>query len=120
MEIDIIEYIESCVPSLKDNLYPLFTVEADKTTGVFSFKPLSGGHIKETQLEFKIIGLDYDEVKIIEKQIIDILDIEEDEASITYGSTYFRSSLSGGGILFRDDLQMYEDTLYFIIRWRCI
>ena len=119
MEIDIIEYLETKLPHLKGRFYPLFTTDISKSTVVFTFKPLTGGHIKQSQLDLKIIGSDYDEIKEIENQINELLDLEEDKPSITYSFTYFRSSLSGGGILFRDDLQMYENTLYFIIKWRC-
>ncbi|MEW8955763.1 hypothetical protein [Clostridium sp.] len=119
MEIDIKNYIESNVTELKDRLFPIFTTDIEKPSIVYTFSPISGGHIKQSQLELKIIWSDYDQVKEIETTINKIMDMEEDKPFITYGSTYFKSSLSGGGLLFMDDLQMYENTLIFIITWRC-
>ncbi|MEF9952636.1 MAG: hypothetical protein RSA01_00515 [Clostridium sp.] len=119
MEVDIINFIESSIPSLRNRIYPIFTTEARETSVTYLFKPINGGHVLQSQLELRVIGLYYDEVKELERILIDLLDIEDNKASIAYGTTYFRSSLSGGGILFRDDLQMYEDILYFTIRWRC-
>lgn len=79
---------------------------------------MSGGVVKQSQLELNIIWNDYDEVKEIEKIINKILDIEENKSFVCTGQTYFKSSLAGGGCLYNDELQMYEDTLIFIIKWR--
>lgn len=119
MEIDIKNYIENDITELKDRLFPIFTTDTEKPSIVYNFTPISGGHIKQSQLELKIIWPDYDQVKEIETNINKIMDMEEDNPFIAYENTYFRSSLSGGGLLFRDDLQIYEDTLIFIITWRC-
>lgn len=119
MEIDIKNYIEGNVTELKDRLFPIFTIDIESLSIVYNFSPISGGHIKQTQLELKIIWSDYDYIKEIEDKINKIMDMEEDKPFTDYGSTYFKSSLSGGGLLFRDDLQMYEDTLIFMITWRC-
>lgn len=119
MEIDIKNYIENSIVELKDRLFPVFTTDIGKPSVVYNATPISGGHIKESQLELKIVWNDYDQVKEIETNINKIMDMEEDKPFIAYGNTYFKSSLSGGGLLFRDDLQMYEDTLIFIITWRC-
>ncbi|AUM96149.1 MULTISPECIES: hypothetical protein [Clostridium] len=119
MEIDIKNYIENNITELKDRFFPIFTTDTEKPSIVYNFTPISGGHIKQSQLESKIIWSDYDQVKEIEDKINKIMDMEEDKPFIAYGNTYFRSSLGGGGLLFRDDLQMYEDTLIFIITWRC-
>lgn len=119
MEIDIKNYIENNIVELKDKLFPIFTTDIEKPSVVYNFTPISGGHIKQNQLELKVIWSDYDEVKEIEDKINKIMDTEEDKPFTAYGNTYFRSSLSGGGCLFRDDLQMYENTLIFIITWRC-
>ncbi|MBS4535832.1 hypothetical protein GOQ29_09415 [Clostridium sp. D2Q-14] len=120
MEIDIKNYIELNIPELKDRLFPVFTTNISKPSIVYSTTPISGGHVKQTQLELKIIWSDYDKTKEIETTINKIIDMEEDKSFIAYGSTYFKSSLSGGGILYRDDLQMFENTLIFIIFWRGI
>ncbi|SHI90071.1 hypothetical protein SAMN05444401_1730 [Clostridium amylolyticum] len=119
MEIDIKNYIEDSIVKLKDRLFPIFTTDIKKPSVVYNFTPISGGHIKESQLELKVIWSDYDQVKEIETEINKIMDTEEDKSFIAYGNTYFKSSVGGGGLLFRDDLQMYENTLIFIIKWRC-
>lgn len=118
MEIDIKNYIEDSIAELKDRLFPIFTTDIKKPSVVYNFTPISGGHIKESQLELKVIWSDYDQVKEIETEINKIIDMEEDKSFIAYGNTYFKSSVGGGGLLFRDDLQMYENTLIFIIKWR--
>ena len=55
--------------------------------------------------------------KFLEK-IKDLLDMEEDQPFEVYGDVRFHSSLAGGGTIFNDGCQMFEDTLYFIIDWR--
>ena len=42
--------------------------------------------------------------------------MEEDDPYITTGGTsVFHSSIAGGGTIFNDGCQMFEDTLYFIV-----
>ncbi len=118
MEIDVKNYIEYSIAELKDRLFPIFTTDIKNPSVVYNFIPISGGHIKESQLELKVIWSDYDQVKEIEAEINKIMDMEEDKSFIAYGNIYFKSSVGGGGLLFRDDLQMYENTLIFIIKWR--
>lgn len=120
MEIDIKDYIESNIKELENRFFPLFTTNIEKPSIVYEFTPIKGGHIKQSQLQLKIIWSDYDKCKEIETKINKIMDIEDDKPFIAYGNTYFKSSLSGGGCLFRDDIQMYENTLIFIIAWRCM
>lgn len=124
MEIDIKEYLNNHEELVKlighSRFFPLFTTDINKPSIVYNFTPLSGGHVKQSQLELKIIWSDYDECKEIEGAINNLLDMEEDVPFITYRKTRFKSSLGGGGCLFRDDLQMYENTLIFMITWRCI
>lgn len=124
MENAIKEYLNNNEDLIRligcDRFFPLFTTDISKPSIVYSFTPISGSHVKQSQLELKIIWSDYDQVKEIETEINKTMDMEEDKPFITYGNTYFKSSLSGGGCLFRDDLQMYENTLIFTIKWRCI
>lgn len=118
MEIDIKNYIESKIIELKGRLFPLFTTDITSLSVAYTFTPIQGGKVKQSQLQLVIIDSDYDNCKAIEKKIIKILDIQENEPSISFGSSYFRSSLSGGGLLFNDGIQRYEDTLIFTIKWR--
>lgn len=122
MEIDIKEYINNNEDLInligRDKLYPLFSIEIDDISIVYNFKHLTGGYVKQSQLELKIITSDYDFVKVTEKYLLKILDNKEDKPYIAYGKTYFKSGLAGGGCLFRDDLQMFENTLIFTIKWK--
>lgn len=102
----------------KDRLFPLFTTEVDKPSLVYSYTPVVNDYVSQTQLEIKIIWNDYDEIKKIENKLKEILALKSDTPFITYKGITFKSSLSGGGLLFRDDLQMYEDSLIFIIKWK--
>lgn len=118
MEIAIKKYIEQNIPELRDRLYPVFTTDISKLSIAYSFTPLSGGHLCQSQLELKVIDVDYDICKETERKLAELLDMEEDERFIVCGGIKFHSSLAGGGILFNDGCQRFEDTLYFIIDWR--
>lgn len=120
MEIAIKRYIEDKIPELKDRLLPIFTTDISKTSVVYKSTPLSGGHLKQSQLELKIIDEDYDLCKEIESKIMQLLDMEEDTPFSVFGGIRFHSSVAGGGALFNDGCQRWEDTLYFIIDWRKI
>lgn len=118
MEVSIKNYIEESIPELSGKLHPVFTTELDDISVTYVFTPLSGGHVKQSQVELKIIHADYDVCKEYEEKIKDLLDMEEDQPFVVYGNVRFYSSLAGGGVLFNDGCQMFEDTLYFIIDWR--
>lgn len=123
MEIDIKEYLNNDVELTrflgdKDRIFPLFTTDISKPSIVYNFTPIGGGYIEESQLELKIIWNDYDEILNIRNRLKNILDIKEDKPSIAYANTYFRSKLSGGGLLFLDEIQMYECTMYFLVKMK--
>lgn len=118
MEISIKNYIEEKIPDLAGRLYPVFTTDLDNVSVVYTFTPISGGHVKQSQIELKIIHMDYDVCKGYEEKITELLDMEEDHPFVVYGDVRFYSSLAGGGAIFNDGCQMFEDTLYFIIDWR--
>lgn len=118
METDIKNYIEHRIPELKDCLYPVFTTDLSKLTIAYTFSSVSGGHVKQSQLELKIIDEDYDVCKEMEGKINNILDMEEDEGFKKNGNTYFHSEITGGGVLFNDGCQRWENTLIYIIDWR--
>ncbi|WP_194190802.1 hypothetical protein [Clostridium chrysemydis] len=62
---------------------------------------------------------DYDEVKVIEKYLEKIfINKESDDKFKKYKNIIFKATRSGGGTLFRDDLQMIENSVIFIIKWR--
>ena len=118
MEIAIKNYIEQNIPELKDRLFPVLTTDITSLSIVYSFTPFSGGHVSQSQLELKVIGGDYDRCKEIEGKLTRLLDMEEDTPFVVFGGIRFHSSIAGGGVLFNDGCQMYEDTLYFMIDWR--
>ena len=120
MEVDLKQYIEKEIPELSGYLYPVFTTDIDHLTIAYGVTHMSNGHLNQSQLELKIICGDYDECKEMEEKIRDLLCMEEDEPFVVFGTTRFHSSLAGGGILFNDGCQMFEDTLYFMIDWRTI
>lgn len=118
MEITIKEFIEENIESLKGRLFPVFTTDIGALSVAYKFVPISGGHLKQCQLELKIIDEKYDSCKDMEKEITNLLDMEEDESFINYKGIRFRSEISGGGILFNEGCRRWEDTLYFVIDWR--
>lgn len=118
MENEIKNYIEECIPELKDRLYPVFTTDISRMSVTYKFTPLSGGHLKQSQIELRIIDSDYDLCKEMEEKLTHLLDMESDESFVILNGVKFHSAVSGGGALFNDEVQLWEDTLYFIIDWR--
>lgn len=118
MEISIKKYIEQNIVELKDRLFPVFTTDLSALSVAYKFTRLSGGHVKQSQLELKIIDADYDYCKEIESKIADIMDMEDDEPFVVTGNIRFHSSVAGGGTIFNESCQRWENTLYFIIDWR--
>lgn len=118
MKTDIKKFIEGRIPELKGRLFPVFTTELNKVSVVYTITPVSGGHLKQSQMELKIIHPDYDTCAEFEERINALLDMENDQPFVTAGTIRFHSELAGGGILFNEGCQMFEDTLYFIIDWR--
>ena len=113
-------FIETHIPELAGCLYPVFTTDIDRLTVVYTITPVSGGHLRQSQLEIKVIGSDIDECERIAGILDDLLDMEEDQPFVTAGTIRFHSGVSGGGCLFNSDCQRYEDTRYYILDWRPI
>lgn len=118
MESVIKDYIEENLELLKGKLYPVFTTDLSELSVAYKFTPISGGHLKQSQLELRIIDQKYDACKQVEEKILRLLDMEEDEQFVNYKGIRFRSQISGGGILFNEGCRRFEDTMYFIIDWR--
>ena len=118
METAIKNYIEKNIPDLKNRLYPVFTTSIRRISVAYKFIPVSGGHLCQSQLELKVIDADYDLCKEMEGKLTELLDMEEDEPFTVYEGVRFHSSLAGGGIIFNDGCQRWEDTIYFVIDWR--
>ena len=112
------KYIEDNIPELLNRLYPVFTTDIEHLTIAYRFSPVTGGHTKQYQLELKIIGSDYDECVVMDSRLVKLLDLQDDDLYVRYDGVSFHSELAGGGVIFNDDVQMFEDTLYFIVNWR--
>jgi hypothetical protein len=117
MEIDVKNYINENI-SLNGRLFPVFTDDISALSIVYTFTPVLGGTVKQSQLTLKVIWSDYDDCKAIEKELNATLDHADSDPFVAYNNTKFKSALSGGGILFNDGPQMYELTLIYIIKWR--
>ncbi|MDQ0459121.1 hypothetical protein QOZ91_000627 [Clostridium sardiniense] len=86
---------------------------------VYSYTPIIKDYISQTQLEIKIIWSDYDEVEAIEECLEKIfINKESDSKFKFYKNIAFKATRSGGGTLFRDDLQMFENSVIFIIKFK--
>lgn len=85
----------------------------------YTVKPQSGGAVKTSQAEVKIIDSDYDNILSIRNEILKKLDMNEKEPSLVNGNVVLRSTLSGGGPLFNDSIQMWEESCIFVVTWRC-
>lgn len=117
---DLKQYLEAKLPELNGRIYPVLTTKIKTLSVLYKVVPIEGGHLKQSQLELIVTGKDYDECKSVEEKLLSILDMEEDEPFQISGTTRFHSGVSGGGILWNDSCQMWEDTLYFIVKWRKI
>lgn len=95
------------------------TTDISKPSLVYSYSQITKDYVSQTQLEVKVIWNDYDEVKAIEECLEKIfINKESDNRFKKYKNIIFKATRSGGGTLFRDDLQMIENSVIFIIKWR--
>ena len=121
MENDLISYIVTEVPELKDHIYPVFTTDTEVPTLVYKTAPISRGVVNETQLEVKIIFRDYDKCLELDKKLQEVLDMSHDLVYRLHGGIRFRSALAGSGGTEDydvDGLLVFEVTRYYLIRWR--
>lgn len=104
----------------KDSIYLLQKPKEleDKQYIVYLFKPLSGGYIKDYQLEFRVIGKDLAKLIAIQSRLINLLDDPRGENIIKDESTTIRHSklLNGGGMLFNETTGNHELILYFLCK----
>lgn len=118
MKTAIKEYIEQMIPELEGRIHPIFTTDLEGVSIAYSFTPISGGHLKQSQISLKIIGSDYDDCVEMEDKLNELLDMEEDESFVITGGFKFHSGVAGGGTVFNDECQMWEDTVFYILNWR--
>lgn len=102
----------------KDSIYPGFTTDITKPSISYRIKRVSEGPIKENQVTLNIICNDYDLCLEIEKQIVNLMHFDINKPNKAIENISFRGVLAGGGPLFDDSIQMWEDNIIFIIKWR--
>lgn len=97
---------------------PIFGTEFPCIT--YTDTPVSGGVVKQDQVELKIIDEDYDEALEIKEKILKKLDMTGKEPALVSNGIAFISQLAGGGSIFSDGPQMWEISLILLITWRCL
>lgn len=100
------------------SVQPIFTTAIPGVT--YTDTPISGGVVKEDQVEIKVIHQDIDEALKIRKAILEKFDIEQIKPSLVSGGISLRSQLSGGGSIYSDGPQAWELSIILIITWRCL
>lgn len=119
LEEAIKKYLEELVTSSigKGRVFPVFG------TGPFPFltytiTDISGGNVKESQVEIKVISDEYERCVDLRDYISSKLDMNEQSKSIVVDNVVFRSKLAGGGQIFNDSIQVWELSRIFIMKWR--
>ena len=102
-----------------NRVFLLYTTDISKPSIVYEIKPIIGGIIKQSQLQLKLLTNDAELVLELEEDLDRLFDFNiQDYNKILINDISFRSEKSGGGLLFRDDLKVYENTLIYIVKWR--
>ncbi|EAF5877622.1 hypothetical protein AOA01_00315 [Listeria monocytogenes] len=108
--------ITTYLPAFEGRITPLFTTRIDVDSIVYFIKAIDNEPVSQIQLEIRLICADYDDSELFSKQITDIFTTNENKKAVTVDEISFRAGLGGGGTLFRDDLQMYENTMFFNLK----
>lgn len=114
-EYQVKSWIEQHYPELTDKIYPAFTTVVDDLSVVYFINTSSGGIVGQDTLELRVIHSDYDEAEVVKKKLIDIFSTEKRNVANVMQDVAFTGAVSGGGALFRDDLQMWEIATFFIL-----
>lgn len=83
----------------------------------YTHTPQSGGVVRVSQMEVKIIDEDFDHALELKDQINNLLDMPE-KSGKTFSNIHLFSELSGGGDIFNDSIQCWECSLIYIMKWR--
>ena len=97
---------------------PIFTIEIPAI--VYNVTPITGGVVKQSQVEIKIIHSDYDEALNLRETILKKLDMTVKEPALVSNGITFLSQLVGGGSIFSEGPQCWEVSLILLITWRCL
>ncbi|KUO66122.1 MAG: hypothetical protein APF84_12435 [Gracilibacter sp. BRH_c7a] len=108
---------------LLDNKEAIYQIEKPKeikndTYIVFFLKPLSGGFVKDWQLEFRVISYDLSKIVAIQSRLIKLLDDPRGEIIIKDEETVIRSIklINGGGSWRNPETDNFEMVVYFLLR----
>ena len=99
-----------------DMVYPIIGGKLPCIT--YKAAPVSCGALNESQIEIRVISKNYDEALEMAEKVKEIFSADSNKDFKSNGSVVFRGALSGGGILFNDEYGAYENTLFFILKWR--
>lgn len=80
---------------------------------IYKYKPLSGGIIKDYQLEFNLIGKDLSKLLQLQNRLITLLD---DMQAINLENIRYIKLLNGGGMIKNPDTSNYHIILYFLVK----
>lgn len=119
LEIAVKELLEEIVSPMigKKKVKPVFGTGKPPFV-TYTITPLTGGLVKESQVEVKYIDSNIDKALMLREAVTKVLDLTEQMPSICLGDFVIRSKLSGGGILFNDSIQMWELSSIYIFDWR--
>ncbi len=112
---EVKQWIEGNYPQFVDKVFPAFTTVLDDLSIVYFTNTTSGGYVCQDTLELRVIHSDYDEAEVVKKNLIDIFSTEKKNTANVLPTVSFTGAVSGGGALYRDDLQMWEITTFFIL-----
>jgi len=109
--------------ALLNNQESIYLVEKPKeieneTYLVYFFKPISGGYIKDYQIEFRLISKDLSKLLAIQSRLMKLLDDPRDKTIIKDDETTIRSIklLNGGGFWKNPDTGNHEMVVYFLCK----
>ncbi|OCZ52193.1 hypothetical protein [Dehalobacter sp. TeCB1] len=111
---------------LLDNHEAIYFIETPKeedmanvaTYIIFFLKPLSGGFVKDWQMEFRVISNDLSKIAAIQSRLIKLLDDSRGEIIIRDDETVIRSTslINGGGTWKNPDTDNFETVVYFLLK----
>ncbi|MCJ0572339.1 hypothetical protein U1299_05545 [Enterococcus cecorum] len=112
--------INQCItdnyPGLIGKVYPLFTTVIDDLSVVYSITTVSGGYVAQDILQLRIFDSDYDVATEWKRKLINLFSTEKENKAVVLPTISFTGALSGGGEMFRDDLQIWEITAIFVLK----
>lgn len=113
---EINQHIADNYPELIDKIYPIFTTVVDDLSVVYSITTVSGGYVAQDILQLRIFDSDYDVATEWKRKLINLFSTEKENKAVVLPTISFTGSLSGGGEMFRDDLQIWEITAIFVLK----